>query len=109
MGRYDDALAAHRAVLAEAARRAGQMPPAVARAHRAHTLTLIGEIMLELRDRDAASPGLTPLRHHLTREENTMAAGDTQITITRIRDLRSHAPIGVAYAECRRRELPSEL
>lgn len=75
----------------------------------AHTLTLIGEIMLELRDRDAASPGLTPLRHHLTREENTMAAGDTQITITRIRDLRSHAPIGVAYAECRRRELPSEL
>lgn len=46
---------------------------------------------------------------HLTREENTMAAADTQITITRIRDLRNHAPIGVAYAECRRRELPSEL
>jgi hypothetical protein len=38
-----------------------------------------------------------------------MAAGDTQITIAGIRDLRSHAPIGVAYAECRRRELPSEL
>ena len=38
-----------------------------------------------------------------------MAAGNTQITITRIRDLRSHAPIGAAYAECRRRELPSEL
>jgi bacterioferritin-associated ferredoxin len=38
-----------------------------------------------------------------------MAAGDTQITIAGILDLRSRFPIGVACAECRRRELPSEL
>ena len=49
-----------------------------------------------------------PVQANRWRNE-AMAAGDTQITIARIRDLRSHAPIGVAYAECRRRELPYEL
>jgi hypothetical protein len=38
-----------------------------------------------------------------------MEAGDTQITIAGIPDLRCYASIGVAYAECRRRKLPSEL
>jgi hypothetical protein len=46
---------------------------------------------------------------HLIQVENAIAAGDTQITIARIPDLRSDVRIGVAYAECRGRKLPSEL
>jgi hypothetical protein len=46
---------------------------------------------------------------HLAQVENAIAAGDTQITIARIPDLQSGVPIGVAYAECRGRKLPSEL
>jgi hypothetical protein len=46
---------------------------------------------------------------HLIQVENAIAAGDTQITIARIPELRSGVPIGVAYAECRGRKLPSEL
>jgi hypothetical protein len=53
--------------------------------------------------------GSSTVRTGSTAKENTMAAGDTQITIARIPDLPGRAPIGVAYAECRRRELPSEL
>ena len=46
---------------------------------------------------------------HLIQVENAIAAGDTQITIARIPDLRSGVPIGVAYAEWRARELTSQL
>jgi hypothetical protein len=46
---------------------------------------------------------------HLAQVENAIAAGDTQITIARIQDLRSGVPIGVAYAECPGRKLPSQL
>jgi hypothetical protein len=38
-----------------------------------------------------------------------MAAGDTQITVASGFGIYEACPIGVAYAECRRRELPSEL
>jgi len=46
---------------------------------------------------------------HLIQVENAIAAGDIQITITRIPVLRSGVRIGVAYVEWRARELPSEL
>jgi hypothetical protein len=46
---------------------------------------------------------------HLIQVENAIAAGDAQITIARIPDLRSGVRIGVAYAEWRTRELPSQL
>jgi hypothetical protein len=45
----------------------------------------------------------------LIQVENAIAAGDIQITIARIPVLRSGVRIGVAYAEWRARELPSEL
>jgi tetratricopeptide (TPR) repeat protein len=76
IGRYDDALAAHRAVLADVARRAGQMPPAAARAHRAHTLTLIGEIMLELRDWPQAAATFRDARALITASEQPWLAGE---------------------------------
>src|SRR5262249_32307936 len=50
MGRYDEALAAHRAVLTETARRADVLPATVTRALRAHALALIGEVLLDQQD-----------------------------------------------------------
>jgi tetratricopeptide (TPR) repeat protein/DNA-binding XRE family transcriptional regulator len=50
MGRYDEALAAHRTVLTETARRTTALPAAVTRAVRAHTLGLIGEVLLDQQD-----------------------------------------------------------
>jgi tetratricopeptide (TPR) repeat protein len=50
MGRYDEALAAHRTVLTETARRTTARPAAVMRAVRAHALALIGEVLLDQQD-----------------------------------------------------------
>jgi tetratricopeptide (TPR) repeat protein len=50
MGRYDEALAAHRAVLTETARRTDALPASVMRVLRAYTLALIGEVLLDQRD-----------------------------------------------------------
>jgi tetratricopeptide (TPR) repeat protein len=49
LGRYDEALAAHRSVLADLANRARQMAPSVLQYHRAYTMSLVGEILLDLR------------------------------------------------------------
>jgi tetratricopeptide (TPR) repeat protein/transcriptional regulator with XRE-family HTH domain len=76
MGRYDEALAAHRAVLTDVARRARQLPPAVARTHRAHTLALIGEVMLELGDWVQAATAFHDARALITASELPTLAGE---------------------------------
>src|SRR5206468_11161756 len=75
-------------------------------AHRVHRLT-----DRTARIGDVTDPEFTtvPCPWHLAQVENAIAAGDTKVTIARIPDLRSGVPIGVAYAECRGRKLPSEL
>jgi len=50
LGRRDEALTQHRAVLADLDRPAGQLPAEATRYHRAYTLSLIGEVMLDLQD-----------------------------------------------------------
>jgi hypothetical protein len=76
LGRYDEALTAHRTVLADLSGRTDQMAPDVLRYHQAYTLELIGEIMLDLRDWSQASTTFHDARALITTTEQPKHAGE---------------------------------
>ncbi|HEU4425417.1 MAG TPA: tetratricopeptide repeat protein, partial [Pilimelia sp.] len=75
LGRYDDALAAHRAVLSDLRRRADQMEPGLLRYHRAITLLFAGKVMLEVRDWHQAAATFRDARELTTAKEQPMLVG----------------------------------
>jgi tetratricopeptide (TPR) repeat protein/transcriptional regulator with XRE-family HTH domain len=76
LGRHEEALAAHRAVLTDIERRAGALPSSVACAHRAHTLVLLGEVLLEVRDWTKAAATFQDARALITATELPGLAGE---------------------------------
>jgi tetratricopeptide (TPR) repeat protein len=73
--RYDDALAVHRAVLADLSRRTGQLAPGLLGFHRAHTLSLIGAVMLDLRDWPQAATTFHEARALISAKDQPRAVG----------------------------------
>jgi len=76
LARYDGALAAHRAVLADLRRRNDQMEPGLLRYHRACTLSFIGEVMLDLRDWPRAATTFRKARMLVTAKDQPTFAGE---------------------------------
>lgn len=77
LGRYGEALTVHRAVLADLGRQAARLPAGVARYHRAFTLSLIGEVMLDLHDWPQAAATFRDARELITAAELPGLAGET--------------------------------
>jgi transcriptional regulator with XRE-family HTH domain/tetratricopeptide (TPR) repeat protein len=76
LGRHDEALAAHRAVLADLDHRDSELEPSLLAYHRAVTLAFIGEVKLDLRDWDCAAVTFHEARDLVTARDLPAFAGE---------------------------------
>ena len=77
LGRYDEALAAHRMVLSDLRRRVDQMAPNLLRYQYAFTSSLIGEVLLNLREWARAAEIFHDVRMSINARELPRLAGES--------------------------------